>query len=257
MECKQLVFQDGKFITLKDSYAGCGECRYIHQCECEKDLKHNAKYVEKREVKYDLDGGRITKIYQDYSCAVAIDYSDFDGPTMGLGLPNDSELHISYCKAWELAKNSIHKTISEVAVFIALWQTEKEILELLLNDLGVNYDLLMTNVVSLFNAEKKYLTDSQTYNIPWYSKCSEDIELATKLSNQLFLSSPNPISVLWAFIKQQNIVGREFTRIRSVSDFEFRESFIRAVGLHMDRHVEDKESCYLWPFYHKQILHRQ
>lgn len=265
--CQELVYSsnENRFMTRRESTIGCAECPELSSCTCDKEFKPNdsrfieKRIVERREVRYDQTKGTVTKLYEEIDCCndraiVAVSIPTYFGPhcPMEESVLTD-ELRTVYDNAMSLANQCKHKMISEVAILISLWMSEREILELFFGYLEYDYNQLMTKMSDLFNGEQLVLDSGEYVGNPWYQHCHEDIELANHLMKQMCLSETNAVSILWSFVKQKNIVGVEILRIKPISDTDIRNAFIKAVSKHMDLHVVNTEEKYLWPLYQCQI----
>ena len=160
----------------------------------------------------------------------------------------------AYCEAYNtIASRFRLKTISPEVVFVSLWNSDKELMELFLSSLGINIAETMQQISQSINNAPKYSLEDNFTSPTWYNDFMKEAELGAMISNKMYITRALSISIVYAFILSNNSVGIKLNESKDFSLADLNSSFVSSVSEHMRRHVESTSEREKWHLYKAPI----
>lgn len=160
----------------------------------------------------------------------------------------------AYCDAYNTFASRFRlKSISPEVVFVSLWNSDKELMVLFLESIGINITEAMQRISQSINNAPKYSLED-TYHPPtWYNDFMKEAELGAMISNKMYITRALSISIVYAFILSNNSVGQILNECGDFSFDDLNKSFLDSVSKHMKRHVESVTDRNMWPKYNSLL----
>lgn len=157
-----------------------------------------------------------------------------------------------YSEAVGIAIKYKHAVVSPLALFIALWEKDKDVISSFLHALGLNVDGIMNEISLAFNRESRYFRDFQ-YS-PMYSNYKNEAEIAKNLANQMYLKRANSLCIIWSFIIHNNEFGQILCNHKHLTNKDIHEAFVYALSKHMRCYLKNIDECKKWPLFSEMYL---
>ena len=160
----------------------------------------------------------------------------------------------AYCNAWKIATDNRHQYITPLALFLALWNEDKEMISYFLSFLKLDYRVVLSDVVEKFNDEPRYLLGENYYHPPRYNNYEKEAEVAKNLANQMYLKRANSLCIIWSFIIHNNEFGQILCNHKHLTNKDIHVAFEYALSKHMRCHLKNIDECKKWPLFSEMYL---